>query len=54
MKYRVSAIAQFDNANLVSRVKSHLIIVNRKHHGVHIGSVIEGVERGARNFITVL
>jgi len=50
---RVSAIAQSDNIDLVSHVESYLIVVNRKNGCVYISTIIEGVERGARNVAIV-
>jgi hypothetical protein len=53
MVNRVSAIAQSDNIDLVSHVQSHLIVVNRKNGCVHISTIIEGVQRSARNVVIV-
>ena len=40
----VSAIAQFNNTDLVGHIQRHLIIINGKHECIHISTVTEGIE----------
>ncbi len=50
---RVSVIAQFNNADLVCHIQSHLIVVHRKNGCVHICTVVEGIDCDARYVVIV-